>query len=160
MSRSRKDISAALALWEDTEAQMASLSSNQRAILNQMTEENLFGNGAGGASLEGEKDTFVNVDDTASSAKSGGQKSSKLKSNLSDSVKTDSKPVKLDTGRDFLDWLDRMETNIQVEKDSHFNVYQEQINELSDCVNSLLKGKYLYQLDFWLRIFLIIFVFI
>ena len=79
---------------------------------------------------------------------------SKLKSNKSDSVKThDSKPVKLDTGRDFLDWLDRMETNIQVEKDSHFNVYQEQINELSDCVNSLLKGKYLYQLDFWLRIF-------
>ena len=142
-NRSRKDISAALALWEDTEAQMASLSSNQRAILNQMTDENLFGNGAG--ALEVEKDSsFVNLDDTASStAKSGGQKSSKLKSNLSDSVKThDSKiPVKLDTGRDFLDWLDRMETNIQVEKDSHFNVYHDQINELSDCVQSLLKGK-------------------
>ena len=92
MNKSRKDISAALALWEDTEAQMASLSSNQRAILNQMTDENLFGNGAGGANntLEVEKDTFVNVDDgTASStAKSGGQKSSKLKSNKSDSVKT------------------------------------------------------------------------
>ena len=146
MNKSRKDISAALALWEDTEAQMASLSSNQRAILNQMTDENLFGNGAGGANntLEVEKDTFVNVDDgTASStAKSGGQKSSKLKSNKSDSLKThDSKPVKLDTGRDFLDWLDRMETNIQVEKDSHFNVYHDQINELSDCVQSLLKGK-------------------
>ena len=146
MNKSRKDISAALALWEDTEAQMASLSSNQRAILNQMTDENLFGNGAGGANntLEVEKDTFVNVDDgTASStAKSCGQKSSKLKSNKSDSVKThDSKPVKLDTGRDFLDWLDRMETNIQVEKDSHFNVYHDQINELSDCVQSLLKGK-------------------
>ena len=135
--KSRKDISDALALWEDTKVQMASLTSNQRAILNQMTDENLYGNGNN--TLESN-----DITDDTSSAKSG-QKSSKLKtaSNLSDSIKTDSKLVKLDTGRDFLDWLDRMETNIQIEKDSHFNTYHEQINELSDSINVLLKGKYL-----------------
>ena len=119
---------------------MASLSSNQRAILNQMTDENLFGNG--GKYLE--TDMAASIVDDTSSAKSGQKSSNKLKtttSNLSDSLKYDSKPTKLDTGRDFLDWLDRMETNIQVEKDSHFNVYNEQINDLSQAINALLKGE-------------------
>ena len=148
--KSKAEIASALALWDDTNAQMASLSSNQRNILSSMTDENLFGNDVtSGKTLESEQ-----VDDR-SSAKSGHQPSgtSQIKtntSNMSDSVKTDAKQTKLDTGRDFLDWLDRIETNIQDQKNSHFAVYYERISELSQSTNTLLVQveKNLQVLDF------------
>ena len=81
-----------------------------------MTEENLFG-----STLSNPQELNMAEIDDRSSAKSGPQNSTnKLKSNLSDSIKTDAKLTKLDTGRDFLDWLDRMETGIQAQKNSHF----------------------------------------
>ena len=142
--KAKKNVSAALDLWENIDTQMASLTSEQRSILNQMTEETLFGtkDGAGNSGSPNQELLAQDFDDD-SSAKSG-QKSSKMKttSNMSDSVKngdSSSKSVKLDTGRDFLDWLDRMETNIQIEKDSHFNVYHNQIQDLSRSIEVLVK---------------------
>ena len=114
--KSKADIVSALALWDDTNAQMASLTPKQRSILNCMTEENLFG-----STLSNPQELNMPEIDDRSSAKSGPQNSTnKFKSNLSDSIKTDAKLTKLDTGRDFLDWLDRMETGIQAQKNSHF----------------------------------------
>ena len=97
---SKSEISQALALWEDTEAQLATLNGTQRSLINQLTEEVIFG--------EGSKE----IEDEKSMTKSA---KSKTKSNFSDSVKNSeaSKNLKLDTGRDFLDYLDKMETQIQ-----------------------------------------------
>ena len=135
--KSKADIVAALALWDDTNAQMASLSTKQRSILNSMTEENLFGSTIPNPQ---ELNNTAEVDDR-SSAKSGPQTSTgnKLKSNMSDSIKTEAKLTKLDTGRDFLDWLDRMETGIQAKKNSHFTVYYERVCELSRSTDVLLE---------------------
>ena len=59
---------------------------------------------------------------------------------MSDSVKTEhAKLTKLDTGRDFLDWLDKMETGIQAKKNSHFTVYYERVCELSRSTDVLLE---------------------
>ena len=136
--KAKKNVSAALDLWENIDTQMASLTSEQRSILNQMTDETLFGTKNDGNSPN--QELLAQDFDDNSSAKSG-QKSSKMKttSNMSDSVKNGEKSVKLDTGRDFLDWLDRMETSIQIEKDSHFNVYHNQIQDLSQSIEVLVK---------------------
>jgi len=133
--KSKADIVAALALWDDTTAQMASLTPKQRSILNNMTEENLFG-----STISNPQELNMPEIDDKSSAKSGPQNSTnKLKSNMSDSVKTEAKLTKLDTGRDFLDWLDRMETGIQAQKNSHFTVYYERVCELSQSTDILLE---------------------
>jgi len=133
--KSKADIVSALALWDDTNAQMASLTPKQRSILNCMTEENLFG-----STLSNPQELNMPEIDDRSSAKSGPQNSTnKFKSNLSDSIKTEAKLTKLDTGRDFLDWLDRMETGIQAQKNSHFTVYYERVCELSHSTDLLLE---------------------
>ena len=73
--KSKADIVAALALWDDTNAQMASLTPKQRNILNNMTEENLFGS----SHPNPQELNTVEIDDR-SSAKSGPQTSTnKLK---------------------------------------------------------------------------------
>ena len=74
MMMSKSELSQALALWEDTEVQMATLTGTQRSVIAEMTDEVLF---AGGQTEE--------VDETKSS-KAG---KSKTKSQKSDSVKTD-----------------------------------------------------------------------
>ena len=114
--KSKAEISSALALWDDTEAQMASLTTKQRSLLNEMTEENLF-----------VSETNEIVDDSKSSKSGTREKSASKMSDSAKSGKTESKSVKLDTGRDFLDWLDKMETQIQTQKNTHFTVYHEKI---------------------------------
>jgi len=39
---SKSELSQALALWEDTEAQMAMLTGTQRSVITEMTDEVLF----------------------------------------------------------------------------------------------------------------------
>ena len=122
---SKSEISQALALWEDTEAQLATLNGTQRSLINQLTDEVIFGE----ASKE--------IEDEKSMTKSA---KSKTKSNFSDSVKNSeaSKNLKLDTGRDFLDYLDKMETQIQKEKNSHFSTYYDRICDLNEQTGELL----------------------
>jgi hypothetical protein len=104
-----------------------------------MNEESLFGIVENVAEND--------IKDDTSSAKSGpsttrsGLQKVKTMSNMSDmSVKMSDSfkgAAKLDTGRDFLDWLVRMESNIQAEKNSHFNVYYDRICELSTSTKEL-----------------------
>ena len=123
---SKTEISQALALWEDTEAQLATLNGAQRSLINQLSDEVLFGDGNSGNVKE--------IEDEKSATKS------KTKSNFSDSMKNSemSKNLKLDTGRDFLDYLDKMETQIQKEKNSHFSTYYDRVCDLDDQTDQLL----------------------
>ena len=99
---SKSELSQALALWEDTEAQMAMLTGTQRSVITEMTDEVLF-----------QKSSLEEIDTETKSSKAGGGGTSKK----SDSVKNEHI---LNTGRDFLDYLDQMESEIQKEKNSHF----------------------------------------
>ena len=74
--KAKKNVSAALDLWENIDTQMASLTSEQRSILNQMTDETLFGTKNDGNSPN--QELLAQDFDDNSSAKSG-QKSSKMK---------------------------------------------------------------------------------
>ena len=116
---SKSELSQALALWEDTEAQMAMLTGTQRSVITEMTDEVLF-----------QKSSLEEIDTETKSSKAGGGGTSKK----SDSVKNEHI---LNTGRDFLDYLDQMESEIQKEKNSHFSVYYNRVCDLDGQTREL-----------------------
>ena len=118
---SKSELSQALALWEDTEAQMAMLTGTQRSVITEMTDEVLF------------CQKSDEIDETKSSKAGGG--TSKKSDQKSDSVKNEHI---LNTGRDFLDYLDQMESEIQKEKNSHFSVYYNRVCDLDGQTGELL----------------------